>query len=140
MPANAAIYLPYDKVDLCTIFPTAKSNKGLFSAATYFDVPCGAETVRFNLMPPGMIGRHLAGFLGYIESLPDEPDRKRDAQTAVRQSRTVLGLVAESEFADNHAIWQALFQIADAYDGYVFVNDSVLLANGAVIVGPMRNA
>ena len=117
MPANAAIYIPTEKVD----------------------VPLGGETVRFNIMPRDEVATHLTGFQNYIASLPDDADRKQDASRAIRQTRIVLGLVAASDFTDNHAIWQSLFRIADAFDGYVFVHDSILLPNGAVIVGPMRN-
>jgi hypothetical protein len=108
-------------------------------AASYFDVPLDGETVRFNIMPRDRVAQHLTGFQNYIASLPDEVERKRDASQAIQQTRTVLGLVAASDFTGNHAIWQSLFKIADAFDGYVFVHDSILLPNGAVIVGPMRN-
>jgi len=139
MPANAAIYIAREKVDLSKLFPGTKSDMGWIKSATYFDVPLNGETVRFNVMPPHAVAEHIAGFLNYIASLPDEQKRKRDASMAVRQTRTVLGLVASSEFTENHAIWQSLFQIADAFDGYVFVHDSVLLPNGAVLAGPMRD-
>jgi hypothetical protein len=139
MPAKAAIYIPQEKIDLGTLFPGTKSDKDLLSAASYFDVPLNGEIVRFNIMPRKDIARHMLGFLNYIASLPDEASRKQDASFAVRHTQIILGLVASSDFTDNHAIWQSLFQIADAFDGYVFVHDSILLPNGAVMVGRLRN-
>ena len=139
MPANAAIYIPKEKIDLSNLFPETKSDKGWLRAANYFDVRLNGEVVRFNVMPRNEVAKHIAGFLNYIASLPDEAERKQDASIAIRQTQTVLGLVASSNFTDNDAIWQSLFQIAKAFDGYVFVHDSILLPNGAVMVGPLRD-
>jgi hypothetical protein len=138
MPANAAIYLPTVKVDLCAQFPSARSDAKLFRAPTYFDVEIGGHVVRFNVMPKSEIPRHLMGFCSYIRQL-DEPEQNRaDAEMAIAQTKTVLGLKTDAEFETSPKIWQTLFRIADSYDGYVFVHDSVLLPSGGVIVGPLR--
>ncbi|GAA4806189.1 hypothetical protein [Lysobacter hankyongensis] len=137
MPANAAIYLPHDGVDLSTLFRDAKSDKTLFRKPTYFDVALDGDIVRFNVMEPSRVEAHLRGFLGYIDSLDQDAARKRDTANAIAHTRTVLGLITERDFEQNPAIWQSLFRIADAYDGFVFVHESVLLANGAVLVGPL---
>ena len=139
MPANAALYLPAEKIDLRKLFPGSQSDMGWMRPATWFDVPLNGDTVRFNVMPPKSVPGHLGGFLNYIAALPDEEERKQDISSALQMTKTVLGLVAAREFTDNHAIWQSVFQIADAFDGYVFVHDSVLLPNGSVVVGPLRD-
>lgn len=137
MPANATLYLPTDNVDLIDIFPAAQM---AFSpdGGSSFQVHFGEDSVVFNRMPKAEMPRHLHGFLRYIESLDEEDRRKRAATAAIRMTRSVLGLKADVEFADNHAIWASLFKIADKYDGYVFTHDSLLLPNGAVIVGPLK--
>jgi len=115
-----------------------KSNGGIFKAASYFEVLLDNHTVRFNVMPRERIGAHVAGFLGYIDSLLDQQSRKDDAKLAIAQTKTVLGMVSPCNFDENHSIWPALFKIADAYDGYVFAYDSVFLPSGSVIVGPLQ--
>lgn len=137
MPANAAIYIPRSDIDLGTLFRVVDTDKRLFRRPTYFDVDLDGDIVRFNVMKSSQIGNHLRGFLGYIDSLDQDPQRKRDAAGAIARAQTVLGLVTDREFEQNHAIWQSLFRIAQAYDGFVFAHDSVLLPNGAVMVGPL---
>jgi hypothetical protein len=137
MPANAALYLPKDAIDLTQVFETARAHKRLFGRVTHYDVTFGADVVRFNVMPAAEVAGHVSGLLRYVESLDQDATRKRDACFALQHTKTVLGLVTAREFEDNHAIWQALFRIADAYDGFVFAHGSVLLPSGAVLVGPL---
>ena len=140
MPANASIYIPHDRVDLRKQFDGVQTDSGFLRKPTYFEFALGHSKVRFNIMPADEIPRHLAGFVGYIRQLQDPATNRADAEKAIARTRTVLGLVTGHEFIDNHAIWASLFRIADAYDGYVFVYDSVLLPNGAAMVGPMRTS
>lgn len=140
MPANAALYIPDGVPDLTTIFPGAKSDKGLFrKRPNWFTVPLNGDTVIFNVMPEVEIERHKASFVRYIRSLDEEDRRKADATLMVNMAKCVLALQTEREFEENHAIWQSLFKIADAFNGYVFTMDSLLLPNGAVIFGPLRD-
>lgn len=46
--------------------------------------------------------------------------------------------MTQGDFQENPGRWQAVFEIADANDGFVFVYDSIYLANGAVLLGVMR--
>jgi hypothetical protein len=137
MPANAAIYIQRDDVDLATVFDAVKSDKGLFKKRSYFDVMLGSDLVRFNIMEQSKLAVHIAGFLRYIAGLDQDEQRKQDAREVISHTRVVLGLSTSREFDDNDAIWHSLFQIAAAYDGFVFVRDSLLLPNGAVLVGPL---
>lgn len=138
MPANGAVYIQKEeKINLADVFDEVSSNKGLFRKASYYDVVLNGETVRFNVMDPSALQNHINGFLSYINSLDHDQTRKEDTIYSISHTKTVLGLVASSEFEDNHAIWESLFKIAEKYDGFVFVNNSVLLPNGGVLVGPM---
>lgn len=137
MPANGAIYIQKDTVDLKEVFGNVESDKGLFKKATYFDVNLDGDIVRFNVMDPAQVQTHIEGFLGYISSLDQDPQRIEDTSYAISHTKVVLGLKTDREFEENHAIWHSLFQIADRYDGFVFAHDSVLLPSGAVLVGPL---
>ena len=137
MPANGTVYIQKDKVNLNEVFDNVKSNKGLFRKPTHYDVTLNGDVVRFNIMEDSQLRDHIKGFLGYISSLDQDEKRKEDTCYAISHTKIVLGLVADKEFEDNHAIWQSLFTIADKYDGFVFVHDSVLLPSGTVLVGPL---
>jgi hypothetical protein len=137
MPANAAIYLPVLQVNLGEIFESAKIRKPLFKKSTYFQVNVAADVIRLNVMPTEQITSHLGGFAGYIYSLPDDENRKQEACLAVSKTKTVLGLVTEKEFYENKALYPFLFKIAEAYSGLVFVKNSVIRADGNVLVGPL---
>jgi len=140
MTANAAIYIPIDSPDLAKVFPDAKSDRGVFRRkASWFSIVLDGDTVKFNAMADEDLSNHLEGFVRYIDSLDEDDQRKQDAVSVVRPTRCVLGLQTSREFEDNPAIWQALFRIADAFDGYVFVHGSLLLPSGGVIVGPLRD-
>ncbi|WP_019142452.1 hypothetical protein [Noviherbaspirillum massiliense] len=137
MPANATIYLPVEDVDLGKIFESAKSKKTFFKRERYFEVDVAGDLVRFNVMPTEQLGSHLNGFVGYISSLHDDDHRKQEATSFVRQSRIVLGLVTKKEFYENEALISCLFEIAEAYGGIVFTQNSVIKFDGNVLVGPL---
>lgn len=138
MPANAAIYLSQENVDLKEVFPHAVSDGNRARQASYFEVSFEADTVRYNIMPKAELAEHLNGFLGYVGTLSDEAQRLEDAALIISETQLVLGVNADKEFSDNNAIWQSLFQIADAFDGFIFVRDSIVLSTGAILVGPLR--
>ena len=137
MSANGAVYIQQENVDLSKVFDNVKSDKSLFKKPTYFEVNLNNDIVRFNIMESSLVLNHINGFLGYIASLDQDEKRKKDTSYAISHTKVVLGLSCDKEFDENHSIWQSLFQIADKYNGFVFVYDSVLLPNGAVLVGPM---
>lgn len=137
MPANGAVYIQTEKVDLNEVFDNVKSDKKLFQKPTYYDVNLNGDTVRFNVLKSTDIPKHINGFLGYISSLDQDVMRIEKTKEVISNTKTVISLVSEKEFEDNHAIWQSLFAIADKYDGYVFVYDSLLLPSGSVLVGPL---
>ena len=138
MPAKAAIYLPVESPDLTKVFPDARARGSLPGKPELFSLVLNGDAVTFNVLPQNELTGHLSGFLRYIASLNEEEQRKADASTIARMSKCVLGLQTTREFEDNHAIWQALFKIAAAFDGYILVHDSLLLPNGGVIFGPLR--
>ena len=137
MPANGAIYIQLDKIDLSEVFDNVKTDKGFFKKSTYYEVALGDDSVTFNVMESSALENHIKGFLGYISSLDQDQKRKDDTSYAISHTKIVLGLSTDKEFEENHAIWQSLFKIADKYDGFVFVHDSVLLPSGTVLVGPL---
>jgi hypothetical protein len=137
MPANAAIYIQQGSGDLTSVFSGVTSDKSLFRKPSWYDVPLGDDVIRFNVMPSSEVGPHVGDLLGYIASIEQDEDRKKDISFALGHTSVVLGLKTDREFEDNHAIWQSLFRVADAYNGFVFVYGSMLLPNGTVLVGPM---
>jgi hypothetical protein len=125
-------------VDLGELCPGAVAARDGTGAVTSFSVRIGEDTVTFNVMPKGELAAHVRKFRAWVQSLDDDEKRKNAASDAVGIARTVLGLIADREFAENHAIWASLFRIADRHDGYVFASDSLLLPNGTVLVGALR--
>lgn len=140
MGANAAVYLPHKDIDLVGLFELVTAGTDDSDRTIYFDVELNSERVRFNIMPQEELSIHLQGFANYVDTL-DEPDEcKADARMLIEHTVTVLGLAADSEFEDNPAIWQSLFQLADRWDGFIFTYDSILLPNGGVIIGPLKQS
>src|SRR5260370_41139360 len=137
MPANAAIYMPYEKLnmgraELCQ--PDGRNG----NSPHYQDTVSGAA-VRLNVMPTDELSRHLKGFAGWVRSLQDAADRMAAAETLITHTKTVLGLVTETDFEATPELWAWLFKVADQNDGVLFLLNSIYLANGAVLVGAMRN-
>jgi hypothetical protein len=136
MPAKASLYLPYPDVDLRQVFPQATLSRDRFGEG--WQVGIDGERVAFYRMPSEELARHLADLLRWVDRLDDDAGRKADARTVLGHTKTALGMVASSEFEDKHVLWESLFRVADAFDGYVFAHDSVLLPSGAVLVGALR--
>ena len=137
MPAQAAIYLPLADPDLARVFPKARSDKGLFRKATYFELDLGGDKVRLGLMPRADIPRHLQGFRGYVATLPGSAAARAAATERLLRTQSVLGLRTTAEFEHNAAIRPALLAIAGAFGGFVFVDDGIVLADGTELIGPL---
>jgi hypothetical protein len=90
-------------------------------------------------MPSGEVAGHLRGFIGHVGSLNEEVRRKEDATLLIKSAKAVLGLVTSCEFEENPLVWEALFKIAGKYDGFIFVCDSIVLGNGGVVIGPLKD-
>ena len=140
MPANGAIYIQKDTINLFDVFDKVKTGKSQDGKTSYYEVMLGDDAVQFNIMPPSEVVSHITGFLGYINSWAQDKKRKTETSSVISHTKIVLGLSTDREFEDNHEIWNSLFKIAEQYDGLVFVRGSVLLSNGAVLIGPLLNA
>ncbi|HLA71013.1 MAG TPA: hypothetical protein VK624_05845 [Steroidobacteraceae bacterium] len=140
MPANAALYLPVDDVELTDVIPNATRTGGFLWRATAFQVPIKGGTVQFNVMPKAEVPQHLAQFSAYVESL-DEDDASRQAATqAIAATGSVLGLETQLEFEGNDEIGELLESINDHYKGFIFMFDSLVLHGNEVLVGPLKAA
>jgi len=93
MPANAAIYIQEDRVNLADVFDQVSSDKGFFKKASHYNVVLGEDSVRFNVMEPAAVPNHVNGLLGYIASLDQDEKRKNDTSHAISHTKVVLGLV-----------------------------------------------
>jgi len=135
MPANAALYLPCEQINLRDIFGSSVSSQ---KDGECFELLFVNDLTTYNIMPKADIDEHISGFINYLSSLNEEKDRIQDAIEVIKHTKMVLGLFAEKEFDENPKIWGSLFKIADKYNGYVFVYESLLLPNGGVILGSLR--
>ena len=137
MPANATLYLASADPALGSVVPGAKSDKSLFRrTATHFTLTVGGEALRLNVMARERMPRHLQGFRTYVAGLAAGDAAKAQVTAALARTQSVLGLVAQTDFDANPALWPALLQIASAFDGVIFAADSVFDAQGIAIVGP----
>ena len=135
MAANAVLYLPSEQIELRDIFGEAVSYQ---EHKECFELIIDNDLITYNVMPKADVAKHITGFINYLSSLNEEKDRIDDAIQAIKHTKTALGLVAEKEFDENPKIWESLFKIADKYNGYVFVYESLLLPNGGVILGSLN--
>jgi hypothetical protein len=138
MGANATIYLPQDKVSLNDLFPQVKSDGGFFFNPTFHEFHLAADLVRLNVMLPSEVKKHLAGLSGYVQSLADEEHHKSKALALIGRTRTVLGLVTTATFESNPGLQDALTKIAARFSGFLFLSNSIVLPDGRVVVGPLR--
>lgn len=141
MPANAALYLPIEGVDLADVFPDAKPAGSFFDRKSAFRVPFKNTSIKFNVMPGEAVAEHLDQLAAYIDSLPDSPADKESAKAAVAGTRTVLGLQTELEFEGNDGddLVDLLDKLLGHYKGCIFWFDSVVLHDGTVLVGPLKD-
>ncbi|MFO0748236.1 MAG: DUF4272 domain-containing protein [Myxococcota bacterium] len=106
--------------------------------ATQYEIRVYHDKVIFYVMPEADMQRHLAGFSRYVGSLGDDERRVADARKLIGKTTGVLGMVTDVTFDDNPGIWELIFAVIGAFDGFVFTFDSLVLANRTVLVGPLR--
>ena len=138
MPANAAIYLPHEELDLAAAAPWIQVVARPAPGAEHFDCLVDGDAVRFNVMTGAALTQHLRGLRGWLATQDLHPDVRTPMDAAVTRIRTTLGLRTDREFEDNHRIWECLFAVAGHYDGFVFTYNSVLLPGGEAVCGPLR--
>ena len=140
MPANAALYLPVDDVELADIIPSVKRTGGFLWRGTAFQVPIKGGMIRFNVMPRDELSHHLGQLSAYVASLDEDDASKEAATVAIAATGTVLGLETQLEFEGNGEISELLEKINDHYKGFIFMFDSLVLHGNEVLVGPLKAA
>jgi uncharacterized protein DUF4272 len=140
MGANAVIYLPHEEVSLKDLFPQVETDGGFFRKPSFYEFYLAEDLIRLNVMPSGDVKKHLAGLQGYVQSLADEEHHKSKARALIGRVRTALGLVTNATFESNHELYDSLTRIAAHFSGFLFLFNSILLPDGRVVVGPLRQA
>jgi hypothetical protein len=142
MPAKAALYLPSTHLDLGTVLPGITSDADPLAGklATYFEFQVSGHAVRLNVMPRSNLASHLLAFQRYLPKLEEDPFAIAEAEALIRKTEMVLGLVTTAEFDDSDSLGDTLYDIADAFSGFVFVYDSILLGDGRPVLGRLRHA
>ncbi|CAH0535193.1 hypothetical protein VST7929_02854 [Vibrio stylophorae] len=143
MAANAAIYLPVDQIDpthvfdKVTLIPAENAQTAHSYQIDLSKVGSGQTIIQLNVMEKSVMTPHLTSFVNYVAGLDEPEERRLTAAKVIGQTRMVVGLVTAQDFQDDPEIWHALFRLAGHYRGFVFVHDSLVMANGMPLVGPL---
>lgn len=133
-----ALYFPLAKLPLEKIFPGGKSDAGIFRAATWFEYKVGEEVVRFNLGHENL-SHHLQGFAGYVAQLPNNGAARAQAQTLIGSTKTCLGVILPHPVPVDSPIFVSLVDLMRRFDGFMFVQNSIMLPDCSYLVGPMAD-
>lgn len=105
----------------------------------HYEFVVRGDAIRLNVMPSDEVKGHLRAFARWASSQADASERKTDAIMLIEHTRTVLDLVTDAEYESNQELWPWLFDCARRNDGFLFILDSLYLANGAVLLGSARD-
>lgn len=135
MPAAAALYLNDTDIDFGLHFKDLKEEGLCCGLPEILRANVGGEQVRFDVLHGKAMAEHVAGFVKYIETLPDDPSRRKAAVSLLDDVAVVLRLVTDKEWTEE--MWQAVGTAADTLDGLLYAFDSVIMPSGVVLVGPL---
>lgn len=137
MIENCCLYLPIQNPPLKKLLPGCKSDGGLLRSASWFQYQLEGEGVKLSVMPETEINGHLQGFRGYVSQLRDNELAKAEAMAAISQVKSVLGVSFDRPVDEDSPLFKSLFFILQQFKGFMFINDSIILADGRGLVGPM---
>ena len=133
MIRNCTLYFPTAKPPFKSLFPKGRSDGGFFKAATWFEYDAGEGPIRLTFDHPDL-AQHLRGFKGYVAQLPDDGAARAKAQALIDTTQACAGVVLPKPVQRDSRTFAALLE---RFDGFMFVSDSILLADGRFLVGPM---
>lgn len=136
MIKNCALYLPNKSVPLKKLFPNGTDDSGLFKKASYFEYETEDGVVRLSLNPPKELSDHLHGFKGYVSTLPNSAGSIVKAKALIDGTETVIGVEFPEPVSPQSDMFNSLMYLINQQAGFMFVADSVLLADGSFLVGP----
>ncbi len=131
-----ALYFPLAKLPLAKVFPNGKSNAGIFRSVTWFEYKVGDDTVRLNLGHENL-SQHLRGFAGYVAQLSNSGAARAQAQALISATKTCLGVMLPHPVSIDSPIFASLVSLIAQFDGFMFVQNSIMLPNNRYLVGPM---
>ncbi len=134
MIEGCTLYFPTEKIPLGEVFPQGRPG------TSWFDYESGEGVVRLNLSLRGPdLGQHLRGFKSYVAGLPDPDASKVEAQRLLSEVKSCVGVILPHPVATESRIFASLMYLMEQFDGFMFLWDSVLLADGTFLVGPMAD-
>lgn len=136
MIENCALYFPRAKVNVPEVLEGVAHDGGLFRAPSWFQFETAEAQVRLNVKRDGM-AEHLAGFEGYLRSIGAPTEVEARAVALVRTMKSTMGVVLSNPIEIDSEAFAALMALADHFDGFVFVYDSILLPDGSALIGPL---
>jgi len=133
---NCTLYFPAREVALKSVFPQGKSDSGLFRKATWFEYEAGEGKVRLNLAMKDL-PRHLQGFRAYVAQLPGTGPSKAEAVRRIAQTQSAVGVILPGPVSPDSRVFTSLVDLIGRFDGFMFVGNSIMLADGTFLVGPL---
>jgi hypothetical protein len=141
MQMNAAIYIAdpsmmgsrfFDRIDGLKSYEGI--SEGSQAAGIRFIFNWGSVTMHFT--PPGDLGEHLEGFMGYAQHIISDPDTLAHALMRIRYVRMLLGCVIEYEEAEIEEVLSFLFSFNSNICGLLFFEDTIFDFSGEPLGGP----
>lgn len=135
MIENCCLYLP-SKVDLKKLLGAGKSNGGLLRKATEFSYVTEDGPVTLKISHVADKPEHIDGFRGYVSQLENTERQKEQAYELIDQADMILGVELPKPVPSESDTFSSLMYIVEQANGFMFVADSILTADG-FLVGPM---
>jgi hypothetical protein len=133
---SCCLYFPTEKIDFKKLLPGVTSDGGMFRSPTWYEYESGDGRVRLNVKHPDL-EQHKEGFNAYVARLPNPGVARAQAQALIDEVRCVAGVELPGQVAPHGSAFKVLLDLMSSYRGFMFVSDSIMLADGSFVVGPM---
>jgi len=135
MIENLTLYLPIAKPEFKTAFPSGKSKGGFFKPSKEYSFQTNIGSCVLVPFKDSEISAHLEGFQGYVMQLGNQTPDKWKAIGQILETKSVIGVTLPSPISEDSNLFNQLKQFTFKANGFIFVNDSILTADG-YLVGP----
>lgn len=136
MSENTIILLP---VDISALNKSTSSISHVRVLDKQVELIRGADSAKFKILNSSDRDQEIDRLLKICKDSKSPIDTQNDVMTIVSKTRSILKLNSTEEFSENKFLWESLFLVSDANNGFVFTHNSLILPNGAVIFGELKN-
>lgn len=133
---NCTLYFPIKNIPYKKILPGVNSDGSLLKSPTWYEYESQEGVVRINISKSDL-DEHKRGFKAYVASQLNSGADRAQAHALIENAQCLNGIELPQPVSMDSSAFRTLIDLVKRFDGFMFVNDSIMLPDETYLVGPM---